>query len=84
MKKHSVIISGHATSLSIEPEFWTAFTRLAQANSTPLSHLIQEIDDTRTGNLSSAIRLYVLKSYTEIIENQQAQKNPINDKDAKR
>ena len=83
MKKHSVIISGHATSLSIEPEFWTAFIQLAHDRGVSLAHLIQEIDDTRTSNLSSAIRLYVLKSYTEIIENKQAQQDTVNNKDTK-
>jgi predicted DNA-binding ribbon-helix-helix protein len=60
MRKYSLRIAGHPTSISLEPEFWAAFTRIAVARGTTASALIGEIDAARTGNLSSAIRLFVL------------------------
>ena len=60
--KHSVNISGHATSVSIEKPFWDSFKKLALANDKSINQLISEIDDARSVNLSSAIRLYVLNS----------------------
>ncbi|MCG8490359.1 MAG: ribbon-helix-helix domain-containing protein [Sneathiellales bacterium] len=58
--KHSVSISGHRTSISLEPEFWDLFTEYAEQADLSLNALVTEIDATRTGNLSSAIRLFVL------------------------
>ncbi len=60
MRKYSVRIAGHPTSISLEPEFWATLGRIAEARATGVSALITEIDETRTGGLSSAIRLFVL------------------------
>jgi predicted DNA-binding ribbon-helix-helix protein len=60
MQKYSLRIAGHPTSISLEPEFWAAFGRLAAARGVNTTALIGEIDANRTGNLSSAIRLFVL------------------------
>jgi len=60
LNKYSVRIAGHPTSISLEPEFWAAFGRLAERRRTGVSALITEIDAKRTGGLSSAIRLFVL------------------------
>ncbi len=57
--KRSVVIAGHATSVSIESEFWEALREIAAARAVPINQLIAEIDGARTGNLSSAIRLFV-------------------------
>lgn len=64
MKKFSVIIAKrHATSISLEEEFYQALTDIAKEEEIPLNELITEIDSTReTTNLSSALRLYVLKN----------------------
>ena len=62
--KRSVIISGHATSVSLEQPFWEELTRLAKENGKSLNTLISEIDDQAEGNLSSALRLYVLNAIT--------------------
>ena len=51
LKKRSVDIDGHRTSVSIEAPFWDALREIA------------EIDKNRTGNLSSAIRVYVLRTF---------------------
>jgi predicted DNA-binding ribbon-helix-helix protein len=63
IKKRSVDIAGHRTSVSIEAEFWDALREIAARRGTSINDLIAEIDSARGGNLSSAIRLYVLKEY---------------------
>lgn len=66
--KRSVMISGHATSVSLEQPFWDALTELAETENKSLNALIAEIDDTRSqmqGNLSSALRLYVIFHLTK-------------------
>lgn len=66
MKKRSVKIQGHATSISLEEEFWQLLKALAAEQKRPLTTLIAEIDRKRGGkNLSSALRLYVLKTLQE-------------------
>lgn len=59
--KHSVLIAGHATSITLEPEFWDALKEIAAADGKSLNALVEAVDATRTGNLSSALRLFVLK-----------------------
>jgi predicted DNA-binding ribbon-helix-helix protein len=59
--KRSVMIAGHATSVSIEKPFWDEFKRLAKASNQSINELVTEIDEARSVNLSSAIRLYVLE-----------------------
>jgi predicted DNA-binding ribbon-helix-helix protein len=62
--KHSTVISGHRTSVSLEDEFWKGLQEIAKRREETLSHLIASIDDSRQhANLSSAIRLYVLEFY---------------------
>ena len=60
MKKRSVVISGHRTSVSLENAFWYALKEIATRNEQTVNQLVSEIDDGRTSNLSSAIRVYVL------------------------
>ncbi len=59
--KRSLTIAGHATSLTLEEPFWQELKRLAAADGKSLAALVAEIDATRTGNLSSALRVYVLE-----------------------
>jgi predicted DNA-binding ribbon-helix-helix protein len=62
--KRSVHPAGHKTSVSIEDDFWKALKDISSARDMTLSALIHEIDEQRNhGNLSSAIRLFVLKFY---------------------
>ncbi len=59
--KRCVIIDGQKTSVSLEDPFWTDVKKIAHAQQMTLSALVAEIDGTREhGNLSSAIRLFVL------------------------
>ena len=60
LNKYSVRIAGHPTSISLEPEFWAAFGRVAARRGKTVGALVTEIDATREGGLSSAIRLFVL------------------------
>jgi predicted DNA-binding ribbon-helix-helix protein len=62
--KRSIMINNHKTSVSLEDEFWTALKEIAQQRNQKLSALIAFIDSERTtGNLSSALRLFVLDQY---------------------
>ncbi len=61
MKKKSVVLFGHATSVSLEDEFWQALQDIATDRNTSVSALIAAVDQTRTTNLSSALRVFVLK-----------------------
>ncbi len=61
-QKHSLTINGHATSITLEPEFWDALRTIADRQKIALAALVAQIDATRGDqNLSSAIRVYVLK-----------------------
>jgi predicted DNA-binding ribbon-helix-helix protein len=60
--KRSVVIDRHRTSVSLEPAFWDALKELAQRRGLSINKLIAEIDRDRAGNLSSAIRVYVLRA----------------------
>jgi predicted DNA-binding ribbon-helix-helix protein len=62
--KRSVVIAGHKTSVSIEAAFWTALKYIAAGQRQTLSDLVGAIDaERKQGNLSSAIRLFVLEHY---------------------
>lgn len=60
IQKRSVIIASHRTSVSLEPEFWAALKEIAQRRDKSINELVTEIDGQRRGNLSSALRVYVL------------------------
>ncbi len=63
MRKRSVTIDGHGTSVLLEEEFWTELAALAKARELSLNALVAEIDKARKapGNLASALRLHVLR-----------------------
>jgi predicted DNA-binding ribbon-helix-helix protein len=60
--KRSVRISGHPTSISLEAPFWDALREIAERRQLSVNALLAAIDAERSGNLSSAIRLFVLES----------------------
>jgi predicted DNA-binding ribbon-helix-helix protein len=62
IRKRSALIAGHATSFSLEDAFWNELLSLAAAEGLSINQLVTRIDATRTGNLSSALRLYVLRA----------------------
>jgi len=64
--KRSIMIAGHATSVSLEPVFWDALRRAAQEEDLPLSALVARIDAARIAapapsNLASAIRVWLFE-----------------------
>lgn len=61
LKKRSIVIAGHATSVSLEPEFWDELKRIAEGGGVSINQLVAGIDQSRAGNLSSAIRVFVLE-----------------------
>jgi predicted DNA-binding ribbon-helix-helix protein len=63
IQKRSVVIAGHATSVSLEAEFWSALREIARRRGLSLAGLVATADRDRAGNLSSALRLLVLESY---------------------
>ncbi|MEH6726533.1 MAG: ribbon-helix-helix domain-containing protein [Hyphomicrobiales bacterium] len=71
MKKHSISIEGHRTSISLEDAFWNGLQHIAREREVSLQSLIREIDEARVAgltdlpseNLSSAIRVMVLRYY---------------------
>ncbi len=64
MKKISVSLSGHQTSISLEPEFIAELQRIAKIQNTSVAAIIATIDKTRKpeSNLSSAIRVWILNN----------------------
>ncbi|MBS0518575.1 MAG: ribbon-helix-helix domain-containing protein [Proteobacteria bacterium] len=64
MRKRSVTIDGHRTSISLEDAFWEELSAIADTRKLSLNALVAEIDHARgtAGNLSSALRLHVLET----------------------
>jgi predicted DNA-binding ribbon-helix-helix protein len=63
MQKHSLVIAGHRTSVSLEAIFWVALRDLASEKGVSIAALAAEIDSARgDANLSSALRVYVLRA----------------------
>ena len=62
--KRSVVVAGHKTSVSLEDQFWEGVREIAKARRVTISDLVGSIDTEREhGNLSSALRLFVLDHY---------------------
>jgi predicted DNA-binding ribbon-helix-helix protein len=71
--KRSIVVAGHKTSVSLEDDFWAVLKGIATENDLTLSGLVGQIDaDREHGNLSSAIRLFVLRFYRRRLEEQDA------------
>jgi predicted DNA-binding ribbon-helix-helix protein len=64
LEKRSLSLSGHRTSVALEPEFWAALGRLATAVKLSQTALIAQIDEARApqDRLASALRVYVLNN----------------------
>jgi predicted DNA-binding ribbon-helix-helix protein len=62
--KRSIVIAGHKTSVSLEDAFWKGLKEIALGRDLTLSEMVAAIDSVRAqGNLSSALRLFVLDHY---------------------
>ncbi len=75
LRKVSISIRGHRTSISLEPEFWATFRDLCARDQRSLAEVLVQIDGDRDGNLSSAIRLWVLARLRETVDLQAAGKD---------
>lgn len=61
LRKHSMTIDGHQTSITVENAFWWRLRAIARAKNVSLNTLVGEIDHAREGTLSSAVRVFVLE-----------------------
>ncbi len=60
--KHSIVVAGHRTSVSLEDAFWRALKEIAAADGASLAALVAQVDASRgEANLSSALRVFVLE-----------------------
>jgi predicted DNA-binding ribbon-helix-helix protein len=67
--KRSIVIAGHKTSVSLEDAFWKGLKEIATGRDLTLSGLVAAIDSVRAhGNLSSALRLFVLDHFRALID----------------
>ena len=62
IRKRSVVIAGHRTSITLEDAFWDKLQAIAARDGESLNALVTRIDTERTGNLSSALRVFVLEA----------------------
>jgi predicted DNA-binding ribbon-helix-helix protein len=66
IKKRSISIASHKTSITLEDEFWASLKRIAEDRNQTIAELIAGIDSSRElGNLSSALRMFVLRYYRD-------------------
>jgi predicted DNA-binding ribbon-helix-helix protein len=81
ISKRSIVLGGHKTSISLEDDFWASLKAIAVRQGISVSALIGHIDTDRAGNLSSAIRLYVLADFRRRLESaetgERSQRGPI-------
>lgn len=63
MKKISISLSGHQTSITLEPEFIDILKKIARTRNISVASIVSDLDETRTPdtNLSSAVRVWILK-----------------------
>ena len=75
--KRSIVAAGHKTSVSLEDAFWQGLKEIARGRNITLSELVAAIDSNRRhGNLSSAIRLFVLDFYRNQLTDPKAGRDP--------
>jgi predicted DNA-binding ribbon-helix-helix protein len=68
IEKRSIVLGGHKTSISLEQDFWDALKEIARLRQQTISAVIGEIDAARkAGNLSSNLRVFVLRQYRKDI-----------------
>lgn len=71
MRKKSVTLKGHRTSVSLEDAYWAQLEKFAAEDGSTLPKLISQIDrsrvaETPTPGLASALRVYVLRRLTHV------------------
>ena len=64
VKKRSIVIGDHKTSISLEDSFWTGLRQIARERATTVSEVVRTLNSSRaSGNLSSTVRVFVLDHY---------------------
>ncbi len=64
MKKRSLCLFGHRTSISLEEPFWESLQEIAEKEDISIQKLVERIDQTKIDkNLSSSLRIYILEFY---------------------
>jgi predicted DNA-binding ribbon-helix-helix protein len=78
VKKRSIVIGRHKTSISLEDDFWTSLQQIALGRQVTRSDLIASLDAGReNSNLSSAIRVFILEHYRAMaVANRQRDRAP--------
>ena len=72
VSKRSIVVSGRKTSVSLEDQFWNSLKEIARERNMTVGELVGAIDvDRQHGNLSSAIRLFVLGVYRDQVASRQ-------------
>ena len=72
IKKRSIVLGEHKTSISLEDPFWDVLKHIARTRDIPLALLISQIDRRRgAANLSSAIRVFALEEQIRMSEERQ-------------
>ncbi|MDE0335250.1 MAG: ribbon-helix-helix domain-containing protein [Defluviicoccus sp.] len=61
LRRRTLTVSGHRTSVALEPVYWEELAAVAQSRGLSLAALIGEIDAARPGSLASALRVYVVE-----------------------
>lgn len=61
LRRRSVTIAGHRTSVSLEDPFWEQLKNIAAERNISIANVVAEVDKGRQSNLSSALRVFVLK-----------------------
>ena len=75
--KHSMVVAGHKTSISLEEAFWIGLKEISGHRDMTLSELVDEINGHRQqGNLSSAIRLFVLDHFKSRVADTASESRP--------
>ena len=65
LSKHSLVIAGHRTSISLERAFWEGLQKIAHEREMSIAALVASVDAGRgEANLSSALRVFVLSAVT--------------------
>ena len=78
--KHSIVLAGHKTSISLEEAFWIGLKEISGHRDMTLSELVDEINGHRQqGNLSSAIRLFVLDYFKSRVADAASESRPYQD-----
>ncbi len=62
LRKRSLTLAGHRTSVALEPQFWAALERRARERRVPLARFVSDIDAGKSGGLASALRVFVLET----------------------